>query len=70
MAAVGLVDYLSHSDHVVVVVADRHAQYQIGRVARHVIDFPVKPWVLYKHVILLCINEHKKNSQNTQVYTE
>lgn len=49
VAAVGLVDYLSHSDHFVVVVADRHAQYQIGRVARHVIDFPVKPRVLYKH---------------------
>lgn len=46
IAAVSLVDYLSHSDHVVVVVADRHAQYQIGGVTGHVVDFPVKPWVL------------------------
>lgn len=49
VAAVGLVDYLGHSDHVVVVVADRHAQYQIGRVTSHVINFPVEPRVLYKH---------------------
>lgn len=49
VAAVGLVNYLSHSDHFVVVVADRHAQYQIGRVASHVIDFPVEPRVLYRH---------------------
>lgn len=55
VAAVGLVDYLSHSDHFVVVVANRYAQYQIGRVARHVIDFPVEPWVLYKIVLLLRI---------------
>lgn len=46
IAAVSLVDYLSHADHVVVVVENRHAQYQIGRVARHVIDFPVEPRVL------------------------
>lgn len=46
IAAVGLVDYLRYTDHVVVVVADRHAQYQIGRVAGHVIDFPVEPRVL------------------------
>jgi len=46
IAAVSLVDYLSHSDHVVIVAADRHAQYQIGRIAGHVIDFPVEARVL------------------------
>lgn len=49
IAAVSLVDYLGHADHVVVVVADRHAQYQIGRVARHVVDLSVEPRVLYEY---------------------
>lgn len=46
IAAISLVDYLSHADHVVVVVTDWHAQYQIGLVARHVVDFPIEPRVL------------------------
>lgn len=50
IAAVSLVDYLGHADHVVVVVADWHAQYQIGRVARHVVDLSVEPRVLHEHI--------------------
>jgi len=65
IAAVSLVDDLSHADHVVVVVEDRHAQYRVGRVPRHVIDLPVEPRVLQTAKHTRFIRDHRARTKST-----
>lgn len=43
---VDFVDDLSDADHFALVVAYRHAEYQIGLVARLIIDFAVESGIL------------------------
>jgi hypothetical protein len=46
LSAVCLVDNLSHPDHLTLIVAYRHRQYQVGFVASSQVYFTVEPRVL------------------------